>query len=332
MAIPEKVPIRVRIGRTVSKTLFQFLKFLPLLILSIFPVSFVLMILGASGFLEAVSRPLGRVSVFFGFRGEALIAFGCSILGNPYMALTCIEVMNFSARELVILAMMCLTAHSLIAESGYMRRTGSSFSKLLFLRLFWALASGLFLGFILPGRGIMETGGQSSVLPDLESLKAFFESEKLNPLIMPWLGATFIFMVRTALIVLGSYFLQHILLEFGLLHLASRLITPFMPILGLPSHAAYPLITGFSFGIQEEYSVIREAFESASLSEKEADLLNHHIAIDHSWITATCLFAATGISTVWLLLPRILLAILVVWIEKLRRFLFRRSFRVHIGE
>ncbi|MDR2607617.1 MAG: transporter, partial [Treponema sp.] len=106
----------------------------------------------------------------------------------------------------------------------------------------------------------------------------------------------------------------------------------FMPILGLPSHAAYPLIAGFAFGVQEGYSVVREAFEGASLSEKEADLLNHHIAIDHSWITGTCLYAAAGISTVWLLLPRIILAILVVWIEKLRRFLFRRSFRVHIGE
>ncbi|MDR1655290.1 MAG: hypothetical protein LBR96_04760, partial [Treponema sp.] len=279
MAIPEKVPIRVRIGRVVSKTLLQFLKFLPLLILSIFPVSFALVVLGASGFLEAASRILGRISVFFGFRGEALIAFGCSILGNPYMALTCIEVMNFSARELVILAMMCLTAHSLIAESGGMRGTGSSFSKLIFLRLFWALASGLLLNFMLPGRGILETGGQSPVLPDPGSLRAFFESEKLNPLIMPWLGASFVFMVRTALIVLGSYFLQHILLEFGLLNLASRIITPFMPILGLPSHAAYPLITSFSFGIQEGYSVTREACKNASLSEKEADLLNHHIAI-----------------------------------------------------
>jgi hypothetical protein len=64
------------------------------------------------------------------------------------------------------------------------------------------------------------------------------------------------------------------------------------------------------------------------MKRQEADLFNHHAAVSHSLLEDTILYAALGIPVFWLTVPRLAMAILVVWAERLRRTAFRRSFRV----
>jgi hypothetical protein len=61
--------------------------------------------------------------------------------------------------------------------------------------------------------------------------------------------------------------------------------------------------------------MINEA-EEGRLSKEDADLLNHHIAISHSQLEDPLLFVSIGYNYGVLLWPRILLAILFVWIRR----------------
>jgi hypothetical protein len=54
-----------------------------------------------------------------------------------------------------------------------------------------------------------------------------------------------------------------------------------------------------------------------ALRREEADLLNYHLAVSHSLIEDTALFAVMGIPVLILILPRLALAEITVWGRKL---------------
>lgn len=65
--------------------------------------------------------------------------------------------------------------------------------------------------------------------------------------------------------------------------------------------------------------MISQTVEGA-FTRRDADLLNHHIAISHSQLEDTLLFAAIGMPILWLVFPRFLLAIGVVWLRRLELY------------
>ncbi|MFR2509643.1 hypothetical protein [Odoribacter laneus] len=46
-------------------------------------------------------------------------------------------------------------------------------------------------------------------------------------------------------------------------------------------------------------------------------MLNHHLAVSHSQVEDPLLFMVIGLPVWWLIIPRLILAILVVWERKL---------------
>jgi hypothetical protein len=57
------------------------------------------------------------------------------------------------------------------------------------------------------------------------------------------------------------------------------------------------------------------------LPRGDADLVNHHIAVSHSQLEDTLLFVAVGLPVLWLMVPRFLLAIAVVWLRRMEIYL-----------
>ena len=107
----------------------------------------------------------------------------------------------------------------------------------------------------------------------------------------------------------------------------SRLFAPIMKLFGLPREASFLWIVinvvGYAYGA----GIIEEQVHEGSMKPQDADLLNHHAAISHSLLEDSVLFLAVGIPFLWITLPRLVLAILVVWLERARRRFLRRSFR-----
>jgi hypothetical protein len=83
-------------------------------------------------------------------------------------------------------------------------------------------------------------------------------------------------------------------------------------------------------GVAYGAGILIEEVKLGNISRSEADLLNHHAAISHSQIEDNVLFMSLGVPYLWVALPRLVLAIIVVWLERARRAVFRSSFRVKL--
>jgi hypothetical protein len=70
-----------------------------------------------------------------------------------------------------------------------------------------------------------------------------------------------------------------------------------------------------------------ERVKDGKMKPQEADLFNHHAALCHSLFEDTVLYAAIGTPVFWITVPRLVMALIVVWFERFRRQRFRKSFR-----
>ncbi|MDR1899756.1 MAG: transporter [Treponema sp.] len=308
-----------------ARTLGPSLRTIRFLILVMLPVSLAVLILEESGLLRVVARFLNPLMHFFGLRGEAALVLLSSVLINVYSAIAVLGTLNLSGREILILATMCCIAHNFFVECIIMKRTGSSLSKMILLRLFWALAAGFLLHRLLPGD--MEIAAGSLIrIPEA----AGPAPGRLVPALLLWLFDSLTLVLRITLIVFAVIFVQMLLNEFGFLKLLARLLSPLMVVMGFQANSAYLWMMVNVVGVVYGSASIVEEVKSGFISEKEADLLNHYAAVNHAQIEDTALFVSLGLPCLWVALPRFILAIVVVWIERGRRFLFRRSFRVRI--
>lgn len=83
-----------------------------------------------------------------------------------------------------------------------------------------------------------------------------------------------------------------------------------------------------AIGLTYGSALLIEQVDRGKLSLSEGDLFNHHVGISHSLLEDTLLFVALGVPLIWVMVPRLLLAFCVVWIERGRRALARHSFQV----
>ena len=97
---------------------------------------------------------------------------------------------------------------------------------------------------------------------------------------------------------------------------------PGMQLLGLPRQVAFLWVVGNTLGLAYGSAVLMDYARQGKLTGTEADLLNYHLAISHSQLEDPLLFAVLGLPVVWLIVPRILLAFIVVWLKRLADFIF----------
>ncbi|HET7838740.1 MAG TPA: nucleoside recognition domain-containing protein [Rectinemataceae bacterium] len=279
----------------------------------IVPVSLAVAILGWSGILERIAAFTAPLMRLLGLSGDAALVFISSILLNIYSALAVAGSLALDHRQTTILAIMCLTAHNLIMETAVMRKAGSSAWKMVALRLVMAVVVGWLFNLLLPralGASAMAAVGPAS-------------RPELLAMLLAWAASTLRLALRIIVIVLAIMIAQRLLEEFRVMDWLAGLLSPFMRLLGLPRRASFLWIVinvvGYAYGA----GIIVEQIETGGMTKEEGDLLNHHAGMCHSLMEDTALFLAAGCPLVWITLPRLALAVAVVWLELLRRRLFR---------
>lgn len=282
------------------------------------PVSFVVALLGWSGALAVIARWLSPLMGLLGLPGEAALVFISGALLNNYSAIAVMGGLALSMRDVTILAVMCLISHNLLVETTVMKKTGSSALKMALLRIGTALVAAFLLNLILPQSLADRPFSSASAASRLEFWQMFGS----------WAVSTFSMIVKIMLFVLAIMIVQRIFEEFHVMDFLSKLLAPLMKILGLPREASFLWIVinvvGYAYGA----GIIVAECESGRMKKQDADLFNHHAAISHSIMEDTLLYLAISVPLVWLLVPRLVLSLAVVWLERGRRHFFRKSFRV----
>lgn len=126
--------------------------------------------------------------------------------------------------------------------------------------------------------------------------------------------------IKVSLILYGLFIFQNILNEYNWLNKISIFFAPLMQFFGLSREVSFLWFVAQTLGLAYGSAVVIEQVETGMVEKKDANMLNYHIAVNHSLLEDTLLFASIGVSVLWIVVPRIGLALLLVWgIHALRR-------------
>ena len=279
------------------------------------PVSFGVLLLKMTGLLPVIARLFAPLFALFGMPGESALVFVTAGLVNIYACIAVIEALDLTGRTVTILALMCLISHNLPVETAVQKKTGTSFFVILGVRLATSFCGAFALNLLLPadGRSIVPSVGANTMVAGPFGME-----------LMGWLAGISYLCTKIIVLVTLLMILQRVMETFGIMRLLSGLLKYPLLVLGIPHEAAFLWIVANTIGLAYGAGVIIDHVERGGLSVQNADILNYHIAISHSLLEDTLLFAAIGVSVGWIVLPRILLAGVVVWIKRLiDLFLFR---------
>ncbi len=272
----------------------------------IIPISLAVSILQYTGVIEMIARYLSPVFSVIGLPGEAAIVFITSIMMSLYAPIAIIATLPLNPRDVIILSVMCLIAHNMIVETAVQSKTGSRYLTMFLLRIISAFVAAYFLNLMLPAS--IET---NLVAADAREYLSFTD------MLQAWLVSSFWLIVKILLIITGLMLLQNILKEFKILDIISRSLAPLMSVMGLPRNCSFLWFVAHILGLTYGSAVMIDEVESGELSRHDANLLNYHIAVNHSTLEDTLLFAAIGVPVLWMIVPRFVLAIVIVWFVRL---------------
>lgn len=297
MEIKERVLLCVQRALPVAmKTSVWFLKIM-------LPVSFCVMLLSYFNILPYISSFAAPLFTLIGLPGDAALVFITSIFTNIYTVIALLASIDFTVRESIILAMMCLISHNFVVETLVLKKTGSSAVAMVALRTIMSFVAAVLLNWTLPSMA-----GKLVYEP---AVSLGFSDTLIN-----WCIASLKLSVKIVIIISVLMIFQRLLEEFGVLKFLSALFGPLMTCFGLPRPVAFLWLVGNTLGLAYGSAVMMDYVASGKLTKKEADLLNYHLAISHSQLEDPLLFAVLGLPLLWLIIPRILLAVIVVWLRR----------------
>jgi hypothetical protein len=268
----------------------------------ILPTSLLVSLLHYFGIITWMSGYLTPVFSIIGLPGEAAIVFISSIFMPLYAPIAIIATLPLDMREITILALMCLISHNMIIESAIQRKTGSSFFIMFSVRIFASFVGAFLLNILLPENIGIAQQTQAAVI-----------HEDFFAWLTHWATETTWLMVKITLIVTGLMMLQNIMKTFNIMTYLSKTFAPMMKVFGLSNDSSFLWFVAQILGLTYGSAVMIEQVEKKDISRENANLLNYHIAINHSLLEDTLLFVAIGVPAAWIIGPRLVLALIAVW-------------------
>ena len=268
------------------------------------PVSLGVLLLDYYGILDFIAVYTEPVFKHMGLPGVSAIVLITSVFTNVYSVVAVLTTLNLPMREGMIIAIMCLVSHAFIIETAVLKKTGSSVVRMLVLRLTGSFVIGWAMNLILPGAAATVFTSASRNHGDFSAV------------LLSWVFSITGTTIKIIVLVNLLLILQKILEAFGLIRLLERPLSPLLRLMGLPEKTSLSWIVANLIGLAYGSAIMISLVEEGKLNKADADLLNHHIAISHSELEDPLLFLTLGYHIFWLMWPRIVLAIIVVWLRK----------------
>ena len=267
------------------------------------PVSLFVTLLSYFNILPYISSFASPLFTLIGLPVDAALVFVTSIFTNIYTVIALLSTLDFSVRESLIMATMCLISHNFVVETIVLQKTGSSAVWMVILRVLGSFVAAIGLNWLLP-----EMNGK--MMAETVTSLGFWET------MLHWLESSVMLGLKIVLVISGLMILQRLLEEFGILKILSAMLSPLMRLFGLNPDVAFLWLVGNTVGLAYGSAIMMDYAKMGKLVHKEADLLNHHLAISHSQLEDPLLFVVMGLPVGWLIFPRVVLAMLVVWVRR----------------
>lgn len=300
----QTLTVRERLVRCAKTALPQGMKTAIWMLKLTIPVSFAVFLLDFFGILNVFAGWVAPLFKLIGLSGQASIVLITSFFTNIYSVIAVMTTLGTGFREGTILAVMCLISHALIVETAIQKKTGSAPWRMIIIRLSASFIAAWMLNLILPAEAITESENIVRLARDF------------SPALKLWLSDMLVTTLKIVILVNLLLIIQKILNEFGLIKWILMPFTPLLKVMGLPSSTGFLWVVANTLGLGYGGAIMINETEEGKLSREDADLLNHNIAISHSQLEDPLLFVAIGFHLGILIWPRVLLAIIFVWIRR----------------
>ncbi len=307
----KQLTITIEIFKSAIPPAFRTIRWLLSLMI---PISLIVTLLQFFGIIGWVAEFLNPAFKLIGLSGQCAFVFLTSILLNIYSAIAVISSLSLSMKEITILAVMCLISHNMIIESLIQKKTGTSVVQMVLLRIL----SSIFCAFIL--NKILLNDNYQSITQN-----TLIDNTTLSIVMYNWLFNILELSVKVIFFVTSLMIIQKILEKSGIIILISKLLSPVLKIMGLPAKTSFLWIVSNVLGFAYSSAIIFEEVEKGNLSQKDINLFNYHVSISHSLLEDTLLFLAIGVSMIWLIIPRLIIAIIAVWLYRFIDFQFLKK-------
>ena len=278
------------------KTIFWLLKM-------ILPISLAVRLLQFSGILDVVSSWLNPIFQAIGLPGAASVVFVSSVFLPLYAPIAIASSLMLTIRQLTILGIMCLISHNTLVETAIQKKTGSNFLFIWFLRISMSFVAAYLWNWMLPA--------DMGVPRIVSAISAAHQT--IGPVLLIWAQSAFYLSLKIAIIVTLLMALQRILEEFRVMDLLSRSFAPVMKFMGLSRDSSFLWLVANIIGLTYGSAIMIEQVQEGKISTKDTSMLNNHLAISHSLLEDTSLWVVVGVPVFWVTIPRVALAILIVW-------------------
>jgi len=293
-----------RIVNSIKEALPKGLKTAYWLLKITIPVSFGVVMLDYFGGIDFVAKYTEPLFKFLGLPGVAAVVIITSVFTNIYSVIAVLTTLALPVRDGTIIAVMCLISHGFIIETAVLRKTGSSPIRMIILRLSATFITGWLLNLVMPGN--------SSIIDETIVRDQLIFSD----VIVNWLIVISKTIVKILVLVNLLLIFQRILEEFGLIDMLIKPLKPLIKLFGLPVNTSFSWIVANFLGLAYGSAVILDQLDTGKITKPEADILNHHIALSHSQLEDPLLFLTLGFGMGWLIFPRMIIAIIAVWLRK----------------
>ncbi len=269
------------------------------------PITLAVTLLQHFGILQWIAAYLNPVFTYFGLPGSSAVIFISGAAAGTYAGIAAMMTIHLTLRQATILGIMIALCHALPMECAVNRKTGSSFWKMAVIRITMAFVCAFILNLL---------------LPEMQESYMYLGAPKdstFGDVLVNWTVSQTKMTITVFLIIYALMVVQRLIEALHWLEPLSRVLVPLMRVFGLPRQVSYMWLVGNVLGISYGSAVMLELQERGMINKEDANAVNYHLIMNHSLLEDTIVFAATGISALWIVGTRVFFAMLLVWGKKL---------------
>ncbi|MCM3765749.1 nucleoside recognition domain-containing protein [Neobacillus niacini] len=267
----------------------------------IFPVTLIVAVLQYTPVLPWIIKVISPLMKLIGLSGDAAIPLVLGNFLNLYAAIGAILTLDFSVKEVFILAVMLSFSHNLFIESGVAMKAGVKIWIILTTRLGLAFVSAAVINLVWHG------GSEQAKYGLIETNTA--QASGLVEILLQGLEKAGLGILQLALIVIPLMIVIQFLKDIQWLNKFSKIMAPITRSLGMQENTSTTMAAGLLFGLAYGAGVMIQAVQEDGVSKKDVTLAFIFLVACHAVVEDTLIFVPLGIPVWPLFLIRLGVAI-----------------------
>jgi len=296
-------------GRTTALGAWHGIRAFLKLMLIVAPVYTLVTVLKYTPAIRVFAEFMAPLMKHFGLPGEAALALIIGNVVNLYAGLGAVTALMITTDQLTVLSLMLLLSHSQILETAVFFQIRAKWWLLWLIRLMMSAIAGAGLS-----RLIVKTGpaGTADVARLAEMAQKGYVG--IAPALADWARGLADTGIKMLLVLVGIFILLEWGKRYGILKKTLRVVGSVTRFIGLKPESGMPWLAGNVFGIVFGAGVVIETAREGRLDSKQVTLVATFLALCHGLFEDTAIFLVMGANMFWILVPRIVLAIVVTWV------------------